>query len=162
MWITLIMLWLHSLELSLQFHRTIYKHICLLLHTATVPSPVFYHLTSHHTFSQLSLYCTKILCYPIGLSAWLHSSHRLVGSSNHPSFNTRNFIHHCQGVISQLLQLIPAFHDFAKLYFCVEEQSSSKTTSIIQLSFFFICAEFLQHQGHQKLKRYVKQQRRLW
>lgn len=98
LWATLIMLWLHSLEISLQFHRTIYKHICLLLHTATVPSPVFYHLTSHHTFSQLSLYCTEILCYPIGLSACLHSSHRSVGSSNHPSSDTRNFIHHCQGV----------------------------------------------------------------
>jgi hypothetical protein len=57
---------------------------------------------------------------------------------------------------------IQAFHDFAKLCFCVEEQSSSKTTSIIQLSFFKICVEFVQHQGHQKFKRYVKQQKRLW
>jgi hypothetical protein len=57
---------------------------------------------------------------------------------------------------------IGAFHDFAKLYFYVEEQSSSKTTLIIQLSFFFICAKFVQNQGHQKLKRNVKQQRRLW
>ncbi len=46
--------------------------------------------------------------YPIGLSACLHSSHRSVGSSNHPSSSdTRNFIHRCQGVINQLLQVIP-------------------------------------------------------